>query len=169
GGRAHTHGGKPGPERLDEAVGENKKKRGPNFARFTARNLAGPRRVSSERHTGGGDHPPVASTRRAMREKPIAIMRGAPGRDAHLGDAQLSGLPDQNVREVQVAGGPIRAGPPARGELLNDFRTYFIARSANTSTAMHYDIRCSREPFSLQKVYTPLQHPPRDAAPSRVQ
>jgi hypothetical protein len=26
----------PGPKRLDEAVGEHKKKRGPNFARFNA-------------------------------------------------------------------------------------------------------------------------------------
>ena len=37
-----------GPKRLDEAVGEHKKKRGPNFARFTGRNLAARRRLSSD-------------------------------------------------------------------------------------------------------------------------
>ena len=78
-----------------------------------------------------------------MREKPIAVMRGAPGRDAHLGDAQLSRLPDQKVPEVHVAGGPLRTAHPGatpRGELLNDFRTYFIASSTNTNATMHYDI-----------------------------
>ena len=68
-----------------------------------------------------------------------------------------------------MTGGPIRPRPPPRGELLNDFRTYFITRSANTNTAMHYDIRCSGERFSLQKLYTALQNAPRDTAPSRVQ
>ena len=31
-------------------------------------------------------------------------------------------------------------GASARSQLLHDFRTYFIARSANANTTMHYDV-----------------------------
>src|SRR2546430_3163379 len=85
-----------GPKRLDEAVGEHKKKRGPNFARFTGRNLPARRRLSSDpkglpalalgarfgrRQPGVGDHAPVAPTRSAVRGASVAVVRSAPGAD----------------------------------------------------------------------------------------
>src|SRR2546427_11841488 len=57
------------PKLLDETVGEHgKKKRGPNFARSPARNLAGGPLVSSAGQAQVRHHPPVAAIRGPMRE-----------------------------------------------------------------------------------------------------
>src|SRR5690349_5158080 len=169
-GQVQTQRRQPGPERLDETVGEHKKKRGPNFARFTARNLAGQRRVSSERHTHVGDHSPVPSARRAVGEEPIPVVGSAPRGDADLSDAELSRLPDQDGTEVHTARGIDRsAGPGAlsRGQPLHDFRTYFIARAANTYSTMHYDIRGAGESLALEELDAALQDAPCHPAPPR--
>src|SRR5213079_3052222 len=83
-----------GPKGLDEAVGEHKKKRGPNFARFTGRNLATRERLSSTpwgaRSGHGqsciGDHAPVASAGRAVRKEVLAVVRAAPGGERDRAD-----------------------------------------------------------------------------------
>src|SRR5207244_11839370 len=77
---------------------------GPNFARFTARNLAARRRVSSERHAGVGDHPPVAPAGRAMREKPVAVVRAAPWGNGYLREPERSRLLHQYRPQVHMSG-----------------------------------------------------------------
>src|SRR5207247_9978428 len=108
-----------GPKRLDEAVGEHKKKRGPNFARLTGGNLPARRRLSSDpkglpalalgarfgrRQPGVGDHAPVAPTRSAVREEVLAVVRAAPGGDGDLSEAEGLALPRQRGPAFHVPG-----------------------------------------------------------------
>src|SRR5712692_3961655 len=125
-----------GPKRLDEAVGEHKKKRGPNFARFTGRNLAARGRLSSERQSRVRDHAPVATARGPVREEVLAVVRAAPGLDGDLSEAERLPLPRQRRPEVH------RPGPclGASREPTEHFRTYFIALTTNAYSTMHYDI-----------------------------
>jgi len=81
-----------------------------------------------------------------MREEVLAVVRAAPGRDGHLAEAQFRRLLNQDPPQIHVAWealgsadpgalpcGPqtrfpwINPGPPARGQPLQHFRTYFIA------------------------------------------
>src|SRR5216684_2708978 len=154
-----------GPKRLDEAVGEHKKKRGPNFARFTGRNLAARRRVSSERESHVSDHTPVAPARRAVREEVLAVMRAAPRRERDGCDPQGPPLLRQRGPEVHVP----RSGLGATAELAQDCRTYFITLAANAYSTMHYDICRPHEPEPLHDLHAALQDASRRPPPSGVE
>src|SRR2546422_5993992 len=138
-----------GPKRLDEAVGEHKKRRGPNSARFTGRNLAARRRLSSERESRVGDHPAVAPTRSAVREEVLAVVRAAPGRDGDLPEAEGLALPRQRGPEVHLPGPCLGASR----EPTEHFRAYFITLTTNAYSTMHYDIARShkRHPRSEER------------------
>src|SRR5213078_3268230 len=177
--------------RLSESI---KKSAGRTSPASPARNLAAERRLSSDgarscrRESHVGDHAPVPPARRAVREKVVAVMRAAPGRDRDLGDTQLARLPGQDFPEVHMTRRPVGAvdrgaaprgthtrirlvnpGHPRRGQPLNDLRTYFIARTANTNSTMHYDFRRSDQRGTLQDLYATLEDPPRRAAPPGVE
>src|SRR5205809_1144391 len=177
--------------RLSESI---KKSAGRTSPASPARNLAAERRLSSDgarscrRESHVGDHAPVPPARRAVREKVVAVIRAAPGRDRALGDTQLARLPGQDFPEVHMTRRPVGAvdrgaaprrahtrirlvnpGPPRRGQPLNDLRTYFIARTANTNSTMHYDFRRSDQRGTLQDLYATLEDPPRRAAPPGVE
>src|SRR3989442_665451 len=154
-----------GPKRLDEAVGEHKKKRGPNLVRFTGRNLAAGRRLSSEWQPCVGDHAPVAPTRGAVREEVLAVVRAAPGGDGDLSEAEGLGLPRQRGPEVHVSG----PGLGASREPTEHFRTYFIALTTNAYSTMHYDIARSHKRHPLQDLHAALQDARRRPPPPGVQ
>src|SRR2546427_3151405 len=154
-----------GPKRLDEAVGEHKKKRGPNFARFTGRNLAARRRLSSEREPRVGDHAPVAPTRSAVREEVLAVVRAAPGGDADLSQAECLALPRQRGPEVHVPGPCLGASR----EPTEHFRAYFITLTTNAYSTMHYDIARSHKRHPLHELHAALQDARRRPPPPGVQ
>src|SRR5207244_772991 len=83
------------------------------------------------------DHPPVPPARRAMREEVRPIVGAAPGRDGHLADAQLGGVPYQHRSQVDM---PRSRRRPPGCQLLQHFRTYFIARPTNADATMHYNL-----------------------------
>src|SRR6266849_1191478 len=155
----------PGLKRVDEAVGEHKKKRGPNFARFTGRNLAARGRLSSEREPQVGDHASVAPARGAMREELRAVMRAALRRERDGCDPQGPPLLRQRGPEVHVP----RSGLGAPAELAQHFRTYFIAIAANTYSTMHYDIARPHEPAPLHDLDAALHDASRRSPPSGME
>src|SRR2546426_867426 len=154
-----------GPKRLDEAVGEHKKKRGPTSARFTGRNLAARRRLSSERESRVGDHPAVAPTRSAVREEVLAVVRAAPGGDGDLSEAEGLALPRQRGPEVHLPGPCLGASR----EPTEHFRAYFITLTTNAYSTMHYDIARSHKRHPLHELHAALQDARRRPPPPGVQ
>src|SRR2546422_4929942 len=141
--------------RLSESI---KKSAGRTSPASPARNLfRGPRVSSWDAHVR--DHPPIPSTRRAMREKVRPIVGAAPGGDGRLGNAQFRRLPDENPPQIHVACG-VLADPGAvpRRQPLQDFRTHFIARPTNANATMHYNFWRCHERLAPQQLHSLLQH-----------
>src|SRR6266481_1684921 len=164
-GQLETECFQSGPKGLDEAVGEHKKKRGPNFARFTGRNLAARGRLSSERQSRVSDHASVAPARGPVREKVLAVMRTAPRGERDLSQPERLPLLRQRAPEIHVP----RARLHAPAELAQHFRTYFIALTANADSTMHYDVSRPHKRQPLQELHAALQDASRSPPPSGVE
>src|SRR5437660_8395685 len=65
-----------------------------------------------------------------------------------------------------MPGGPRR---PTGCQLVHDFRTYFIARTTNTNTTMHYNLARFHERLAPDQGHALLQHPASRTPPPRVQ
>src|ERR1700694_1509396 len=120
-----------------------------------ARNVAGSRAVSTFRSAEVRDHPTVAPARCAVREEAIAAFGAAPWRDRDVLDTQLARLPRQHGPQIA----PRRPGVRRHVEPRRDFRTYFIAFTANAYTTMHYNIARFRKPAPLQELHGAREHP----------
>src|SRR5437879_4655362 len=98
-----------------------------------------------------------------MREEVRPIVGAAPGRDGHLADAQLGGLPYQHRSQVDM---PRRRRRPPGCQLRQHFRTYFIARPTNANTTMHYNILRHDERLPAYRRPAALQHAARRPTPA---
>src|SRR3989442_15201681 len=92
-------------------------------------------------------------------------MRGAPGGDRPRAAAELDRLRRQDAAEVDMG----RSTPAGLTQFLHDFRTYFIAGTANAYPTVHYDVTCRGECVPLQDVDAPLENPAGRAAPAGME
>src|ERR1700694_347396 len=129
-----------------------------------ARNVAGSGAVSTFRSAEVRHHPPVAPARCAVREEAIAAFGAAPWRDRDVLDTQLARLPRQHGPQID----PHRPGVRRHVEPRRDFRTYFIAFTANAYTTMHYNIARFRKPAPLQELHGAREHARGGASPAGV-
>ena len=89
------------------------------------------------RHPQIGHHSPIGSAGSAMTIEVPGVVGGAPFRNRHGADPQKCRLLGQHRAQVQMP------GPGAFGRFstaFHDFRTYFIAVTANPYTTVHYQI-----------------------------
>src|SRR6266550_135104 len=93
------------------------------------------------------------------------VVRRTEGRDAHLFDAQRRGLPGEHGANVDVR----LTADRWLTQRLSDFRTYFIARTANRYATMHYNIGDIGASALDEQGHSGLENPRRGAAPTGVQ
>src|SRR5881392_3023876 len=153
--------------RLSESMTERQKKARASLRPLHRRNLAARLRLSScaRRQPNVRDHTPVPSTRSAMRKEVIAVVGTAPGRRADLHEPQGAPLLHQHLPQIE----PARLGLDAAVRLRQHFRTYFITRTANTYSAMHYNIARAHEGLSFEQLDAAFQNPSHGTAPPGVQ
>ena len=90
--------------------------------------------MSSDGAAEVGALPAVATARRPVRKEALVIVGGTPRRNADRLDAQRPRLTDQQPAQIHA----YRSRRRRPGERARDFRTYFIAATANTYTTVHY-------------------------------
>src|SRR5882724_7850487 len=111
-------------------------------------------------------HASVDTARGAVAVEGGAIMRRTPAAGGDLADADLVGLPDQPVPQVEVPGPGTIVGHSTPDHHL---RSNFIAVATNPYTTMHYYLSDRNASVARQSVEATPQNPGRGASPAGVE